>query len=80
MTGWNLPPGCEVSDIPGNRPYDEFYDKRREEIFEDTDQLKDIIYNHMDTLFDMITESKEFEDIIEKIIEKDWEDYNSGDW
>ncbi|MBO0705555.1 MAG: hypothetical protein J2P39_09565 [Candidatus Dormibacteraeota bacterium] len=23
MTGWNLPPGCNVSDIPGNRPEDE---------------------------------------------------------
>lgn len=23
MTGWNLPPGCNVSDIPGNRPGDD---------------------------------------------------------
>lgn len=23
MTGWNMPPGCNVSDIPGNRPGDE---------------------------------------------------------
>jgi hypothetical protein len=22
MTGWNLPPGCNVSDLPGNRPED----------------------------------------------------------
>lgn len=22
MTGFNLPPGCSVSDIPGNRPED----------------------------------------------------------
>ena len=22
MTGWNLPPGCSVSDIPGNGPED----------------------------------------------------------
>jgi hypothetical protein len=22
MTGWNLPPGCNESDIPGNRPED----------------------------------------------------------
>lgn len=22
MTGWNMPPGCNVSDIPGNRPED----------------------------------------------------------
>ena len=30
MTGWNMPPGCNVSDIPGNRPEDQeaeaFYD------------------------------------------------------
>ena len=23
MTGWNLPPGCEVSDLPGCTPEDE---------------------------------------------------------
>ena len=22
MSGWNLPPGCSVSDLPGNRPSD----------------------------------------------------------
>lgn len=22
MTGWNMPPGCDVSDIPGNHPND----------------------------------------------------------
>ncbi len=35
--GWDLPPGCRVSDIPGNRPedsrweaiYDGFWDKER---------------------------------------------------
>ena len=26
MTGFNLPPGCEVSDLPGNRPEDEAWD------------------------------------------------------
>lgn len=37
MTGFNLPPGCNVSDIPGNRPEDaeweaiveNFFDKER---------------------------------------------------
>lgn len=37
--GWSLPPGCRVSDIPGNRPQDEeweaiingFWDKKRTE-------------------------------------------------
>jgi hypothetical protein len=23
MTGWNMPPGCNERDIPGNRPEDE---------------------------------------------------------
>ncbi len=35
--GWDLPPGCRISDIPGNRPedeaweriYDNFWDKER---------------------------------------------------
>lgn len=30
MTGWNMPPGCNVSDIPGNGPAEQameaFYD------------------------------------------------------
>ena len=26
MTGYNLPPGCNVNDIPGNRPEDEPYE------------------------------------------------------
>lgn len=27
MTGWNLPPGVSVSDIPGNRPEDEAWER-----------------------------------------------------
>lgn len=27
MGGYNLPPGCSVSDIPGNRPEDEAWEK-----------------------------------------------------
>jgi hypothetical protein len=30
MTGFNLPPGCSVSDIPGNRPEDIEYERRRD--------------------------------------------------
>jgi hypothetical protein len=26
MTGFNLPPGCSVTDIPGNRPQDEAWE------------------------------------------------------
>lgn len=27
MTGWNLPPGCSESDIPGNRAIDVAWDE-----------------------------------------------------
>lgn len=27
MTGYNLPPGCNESDIPGNRPEDLFIER-----------------------------------------------------
>lgn len=27
MTGWNLPPGCSESDIPGNRDIDMAWEK-----------------------------------------------------
>lgn len=26
MTGWNLPPGCNDADIPGNRPGDDHHE------------------------------------------------------
>lgn len=32
MTGFNLPPGCEVHHIPGNRPEDQAYEKFHETI------------------------------------------------
>lgn len=31
-SGWNLPPGCHVHHIPGNRPEDELYDRIYEEV------------------------------------------------
>jgi hypothetical protein len=36
MTGFNLPPGCNVSDIPGNRPEDE-----------EIEVIFDAIYDHL---------------------------------
>lgn len=27
MTGYNLPPGCSVNDLPLNAPFDEFADR-----------------------------------------------------
>jgi len=34
MTGWNLPPGCEVWHIPGNRPEDVAWDEAVEALTE----------------------------------------------
>ena len=34
MTGWNLPPGCEVSHIPGNRPIDILMDREADKYCE----------------------------------------------
>lgn len=30
--GWDLPPGCRISDIPGNSPEDEYYEWLCEEV------------------------------------------------
>lgn len=50
MTGFNLPPGCSVRDLPGNRPEDEaaeafidaFYDAAK--AAEETDPTKGELY------------------------------------
>lgn len=34
MTGWNLPPGCNSSDIPGNTPEDEAWEKMLDRLAE----------------------------------------------
>lgn len=60
--GWDLPPGCRVSDIPGNRPEDErweaiingFWNKKRNE-------AKDKILSDADTdLTELIDEAIEY--------------------
>jgi len=33
MTGFNLPPGCNVSDIPGNRPEDVEFEAIMQEFY-----------------------------------------------
>ena len=46
MTGFNLPPGCSVRDIPGNRPeddaaeaaYDQLYTELEEQGFDVSDE------------------------------------------
>lgn len=35
MTGWNLPPGCNIWDIPGNRPQDVAWERMWETLTEE---------------------------------------------
>jgi hypothetical protein len=37
MSGWNLPPGCNDYDLPGNRPEDEAWEYWLETYGEDLD-------------------------------------------
>lgn len=39
MTGFNLPPGCEVHHLPGNRPQDEAFEKLVENTIEEIEGL-----------------------------------------
>ena len=53
MTGWNMPPGCNVSDIPGNRPedlrsealYDKIYDCLAKLKTQDEDVVADLLFS-----------------------------------
>ncbi len=57
--GWDLPPGCGVSDIPGNRPedgaweniYDTFWDKERLTKTHTGIRINDKEYEQMDKLY-----------------------------
>lgn len=40
MTGWNLPPGCNVSDIPGNRKIDFLWEREVEKYCENCEEEK----------------------------------------
>lgn len=49
MTGFNLPPGCEVHHIPGHRPEDERHEKLAEAFDRDLgDLVKDYIERGLD--------------------------------
>lgn len=60
--GWDLPPGCRASDIPGNRPEDKkweaiingFWDKKR------TPEKDMILENASDNLIELIDEAIEY--------------------
>ena len=62
MTGWNLPPGCNVSDIPGNSPEDEkweailnvFWEKIR------TPELDKAVTDASDEVCNLLNEAIEY--------------------
>lgn len=61
--GWDLPPGCRVSDIPGNRPEDEaweniyegFWDKERLTNTHIGLRITEEEYERMDELYNQAT-------------------------
>ncbi len=75
--GWDLPPGCRVSDIPGNRPedeawekiYDNFWDKERLTKTHIGIQISDKEYEQMDKLYDDNEVSTVIDDYIMAAIE-----------
>lgn len=62
--GWDLPPGCRVSDIPGNRPEDEEWEKITEG-FWDGKHCSDEVYHK----FEKAKLDNDLIDIVDKAIE-----------
>ncbi len=62
--GWDLPPGCRLSDIPGNRPEDEKWEAI-EEGFWNGKHVTDEIYSK----FEKVKLDSELIDIVMKAIE-----------
>jgi hypothetical protein len=59
MSGFNLPPGCNVSDIPGNEPHDHFAEKFEEDLcekFPEIGKLPDSEYSRDQRLYGTIVE------------------------
>jgi hypothetical protein len=62
MTGWNLPPGCNVSDLPGNDPaeeeneaiYDSLYQEMADRLFIDTKNFDARYETHVDQLINFV--------------------------
>lgn len=56
--GWDLPPGCRMSDIPGNRP---------------EDLLAEAQYDAVETALSTATSDEERVDRICKMLNEEWE-------
>jgi hypothetical protein len=60
MSSFNLPPGCSVNDLPGNRPEDVAWERFEEQVFKDYQLL-----DRLDIAMAVI-KYKEFEDLISR--------------
>ena len=62
MTGWNMPPGCNVRDIPGNRPEDEA-----------AEALADRIYDAL-----LLPDTRETDEIVDRLMKLCGDVYAEG--
>lgn len=65
MTGWNMPPGVNARDIPGNRSEDEIWEKEAEKFCSNCPQNERCRYTVGDC-----ERSKEFERHFEALLEE----------
>ena len=74
MTGYNLPPGCNVGDLPGCSKEDEFYEKEYEKIMVDNAVIDELITENLEVLRDYIVYLEPFRTLIDDEIKKLYED------
>jgi len=74
MTGWNLPPGCNVSDIPGNRPedlaFEIFWENYIDKVYEEWKEEHIPKYDNPDDEYD---KNPEFNRYVELRFEDSWQ-------
>ena len=74
MTGYNLPPGCNVGDLPGCSKEDEFYEKEYEKIMVDNVVIDELITENLDVLRDYIVDLEQFRKIVDDEIQERYDD------
>ena len=74
MTGYNLPPGCNVGDLPGCSKEDEFYEKEYEKIMVDNVVIDELITDNLEVLRDYIVDLEQFRKIVDDEIQERYDD------
>ena len=74
MTGYNLPPGVNVGDLPGCSKEDEFYEKEYEKIMVDNVVIDELITENLDVLRDYIVDLEQFRKIVDDEIQERYDD------